>query len=72
MAVETPCQTHGAVYGIEVTDREVTVTVELPAPLDLAGEQEALLVANLHNALELVLAPYWPGARVKEDGRDAT
>lgn len=59
VAIETPCQTHGAIYGIDITDRQITVEVELPDPLGLTGEQAAVLRANLHNALELVLAPYF-------------
>lgn len=58
MATATPCQTHGAVYGIEIGARQISVTVELPFVLDIDQIAETLR-ANLHNAVELVLAPYF-------------
>lgn len=60
MATETPCQTDGAVYGFAITDDTVMCHVELPFSLALTDDELALLKANLHNALELVLARYWP------------
>lgn len=61
MAKATPCQTHDAVYGVEIDERQVSVTVELPFSLKLAQSEKDLLEANLHNVVELVLVPYWPG-----------
>lgn len=59
MATETPCQTSDAIYGISLTNRLVSCEVEIPFDLNLTADQAALLEANIHNALELVLAPYW-------------
>lgn len=59
MAVETPCQTPGAVYSTSITPQALAVEVQLPVPLDLT-EAEAELLENLvHNAMELVLRPYF-------------
>jgi hypothetical protein len=63
MATQTPCQTDGAVFGIEVTPSTVSVIVELPHDLCLDEDSEALLVANLHNVVELALAPHWPKSK---------
>jgi hypothetical protein len=59
MAVRTECQTHDAVYEIEIRRNRVTVTVELPFRLRLAKAQRKILRVNLHNAAELVLARYF-------------
>jgi len=37
------------------------VSAELPADLNLSEDDAALLEANLHNAVELVLARYFTG-----------
>jgi hypothetical protein len=59
MALPTSCQTPGAVFRTSVTDRAVSVTVDLPASLGLSEDEAVLLEANLHNAVELVLARYF-------------
>lgn len=68
MAVETPCQTDGAVFGVTIDPRRIAVEVELPWDLDLTDEQERLLIANAHNAMELVLAAIWPRAQLDPEG----
>jgi len=60
MAINTPCQTDGAIYGISITQDTVMCMVELPFSLDLNSNEENTLRTNLHNALELVLARYFP------------
>lgn len=57
MAVKTPCQTPGAIFHTVLTDGKVSVSVDLPKKIKLTAEQAKLLESNLHNALELVLAP---------------
>jgi hypothetical protein len=59
MAIKTPCQTSGAVFITEISDGRVSVTVELGRKLLLDKEGAELLEANLHNAIELVLARYY-------------
>lgn len=63
MAIETTCQTPGAEFATHIRTDGVTVGVALPFDLDLDEEGAALLEANLHNALELVLAPYFTSRR---------
>lgn len=58
-AVKTACQTPDAVFHIEIKDKKLSVEVELPMKLDLSEADAKLLEANAHNALELVLAPYF-------------
>lgn len=59
MALPTACQTPDAMFTTEVTGRHVSIRVDLPFPLDLTEAGAALVEANLHNAVELVLAPYF-------------
>lgn len=59
MAIETKCQTNGAMFHTQIQDEKVSVNVALPFPLNLTEEQAKLLEANLHNAVELALAPHF-------------
>ena len=59
MAACTSCQTPGVVFHTVVSPLAVSVTAELPAALDLGEAEATLLEANLHNAVELVLARYF-------------
>jgi hypothetical protein len=60
MAVATPCQTSGAIFGIHIKPNKVTVVVHTVFALEIDTEEEAkILEANIHNAMELVLKPYW-------------
>lgn len=57
MAAATKCQTPGAEYSTQVDGRGVSVTVSFPWELELTETDANLLDINLHNAIELVLAP---------------
>lgn len=59
MANKTPCQTNGAQYNTEVGDNKVSITVDIPFSLNLSEEDASTLETMMHNAMELVLAPYW-------------
>jgi hypothetical protein len=59
MALATDCQTPGARFYTEIRPMHVSVTVELPFDLHLTEADARLLEANVHNALELVLAPHF-------------
>lgn len=63
MAIESPCQTPGTVYETNVSAGEVSVTLTFEHPLSLTGDQIAVLKVNLHNALELVMAPFFGESR---------
>ena len=58
-ALKTKCQTPDSQFHFEIKDRSVSVSVDLPMSLDLTEAEATLLEANLHNAVELVLAPYF-------------
>lgn len=60
MALPTTCQTPGARFRTHVSPRSVEIRAELPFALDLTESQAALLELNLHNAVEMVLARYFP------------
>lgn len=59
MAVETPCQTDGANFTTHITNRGLVVIVDFGRFIELNEEEATVLDANIHNALELVLAPYF-------------
>jgi len=61
MALATPCQTPGAQFTTHINSAGIMVGVEMPIdnPLDLTGEEAEMLEANLHNAVEQVLAKYF-------------
>ena len=58
-AVKTKCQTEGAVYQTDISEKNVSINVKIPFNLDLDNDEAKLLEDNIHNALELVLAPYF-------------
>ena len=60
MANKTKCQTPGAMFTTCVCSHAVKCTVELPFKLDLSEKEARLLETNIHNAMELVLARYFP------------
>lgn len=61
MALATPCQTSGAQFHVYVGEIGVMVAVDMPIDkkLDLTEAEAKTLEANLHNAVELVLAPHF-------------
>lgn len=58
-AVKTECQTKGAIYNTKISDDKIDVSVEIPFELELNEDDAKLLEDNIHNALELVLKPYF-------------
>lgn len=58
MAVETPCQTPGAVFHTQITSGRITVTVDPGLDVDEAAARQ--IEADLHNVFELVLSRWWP------------
>lgn len=59
MAIETKCQTDGAVYNIEISSSEINISVKVPFELELTEDEAKLLESNIHNVLELVLSKYF-------------
>ena len=59
MANETKCLTSGAVFHTKISERSVSVTVELPFELDTDEEEASILETLIHNQLELVLRSYF-------------
>ena len=68
MANPTACQTPGAQFHTRISPAEVSCTVTLPRPLDLTEQQAAELDTNMHNAMELVLARYFPNSAAPDAG----
>lgn len=58
-ANKTPCQTSGAQFHVKVEGKSVSISVDLPMDLDLTESEAKILETNMHNAMELVLAPYF-------------
>ena len=59
MAIPTKCQTSGADFMISIGETTVICFVEIPFDLELSEEEAVELEANVHNAMELVLKPYF-------------
>jgi hypothetical protein len=59
MAIQTGCQTPGAQYSTYINPNRVLVHVEFGRLIELTETQAAELEANMHNAIELVLARYY-------------
>lgn len=65
MAVKTKCQTPGTNFTTNICDVPgipytlIAISLRLPMMLNMTEEQAGLLEDNIHNALELVLAPYF-------------
>jgi hypothetical protein len=59
MAMPTECQTPDAQFHTHITDENLTVSIDFGRRLNLSEEECVLLEANVHNALELVLARYY-------------
>ena len=57
MALATECQTPGAQFHTMIVPGAVMVRVDFPRAIELDENAAALVEANIHNALELVLAP---------------
>jgi len=58
-ALETKCQTPGAIFNTKIEDSEITSSVKLPFTLELTTSEAKTLESNIHNVLELVLSPYF-------------
>lgn len=58
-AIKTDCQTEGATYQTDISKDNISVNIKIPFELQLDKDEAKLLESNLHNALELVLKPYF-------------
>lgn len=58
MAIKTICQVPGQ-FTTKIEEKSVEVKVNLSQQLKLSKSQAKILDANLHNAIELVLAPHF-------------
>lgn len=61
MALKTKCQTPGAQFHTSIKEHSVGVTVDLPN--DVHVDDPAQTEANVHNAMELALAPLFKDRR---------
>lgn len=60
MAIATPCQTPGIIYQIEIDPGEIRISLDLGNDrLYLSDKSAEILEANLHNAVELVMARFY-------------
>jgi hypothetical protein len=59
MAIKTPCQTPGAVFHTKISLKKIESSIDLPNELPLTKEEAKVLEANIHNAMEMALAPYF-------------
>lgn len=59
MAIETVCQTPGTQFSTSIHRDSIQINIVLSRYLELTEEQAEVLEINIHNALELVLAPHF-------------
>ena len=59
MAVETKCQTPGVIFNTHTHNNVICVELSLPFNFNLDEQEAEPLEMNIHNALELVLAPHF-------------
>lgn len=59
MATSTKCQTPGAQFHTHITGEKASVTIDFGKKIPLNEEEATLLEANLHNAVEQVMAKYY-------------
>jgi len=59
MAISTPCQTPGAIFSTAIKADKISIQVKNLPLESLDKKQAEQLDANIHNALELVLSPYF-------------
>ena len=59
MALATKCLTNDAVFHTAISEREVSVKVELPFKLEISEEEAEMLEKLIHNQMELVLRSYF-------------
>lgn len=59
MAIKTECQTPGAIFHTKISAKVISCVVDLPKKLNLSEKEAKILDSNIHNAMELVLAPYF-------------
>ena len=59
VAQATKCLTSDAIFHTAISEREVSVKVELPFKLDISDEEASILERLLHNQIEVVLRYYY-------------
>ena len=59
MANPTICLTSGAVFHTSINPNKISAEVDLPFNLDISEEEAEILDTLIHNALEIVLRPYF-------------
>lgn len=61
MALKTVCQTPGTLFTTRIQSQAnlIALNIQLPKNIKLKKKDVVLLDKNLHNALELVLAPFF-------------
>lgn len=72
----TKCLTSGAQFHTNISDKEVGINVDLPFNLDIDEVEASHLETLLHNAVEMILRPYFMkdvvsnnNLEVKKEGR---
>jgi len=59
MAQKTKCLTNGAVFHTVISEKKVSISVDLPFALDIDEDEADILTRLLHNQLETILRFYW-------------
>ena len=56
---QTPCLTSGAIFDTHIESKDVGINVSLPFELDIDENEAIRLETLLHNAVEMILRPYF-------------
>ena len=66
---KTKCLTSGALFHQSIEDDKVSISVDIPFELNLEEKEAIELETLLHNAVELVLRPYFDGGKKRDNLR---
>lgn len=58
-ALETPCQTPGVEYNINISENKINIEIDLQTSLNIDENEAEILEANIHNSIEVILSKYF-------------
>ena len=63
----TKCLTSGANFSTSISSRRIDLSVDFPYDINLSEKEAVVLETLIHNAMELVLRPYFEESKLTTD-----